>query len=665
MGATEHDEDDSMNTQSMPEVGSPAAVDPVADDHPVPSADVAAPDDVSSLPQTEPRRRTGLHVFFMDARNVLKLDELGREIAQIAVPAAMALAADPLASLVDTAFIGRIGTVQLAAVGVSISVFNQVSKIAIYPLVSVTTSFVAEELAAWKLITAAGPEKDDIEMAASAGAAQATGGTDLNEAFRSSSSGADRNRRGNRNRCGQERKYFSSVSSALVVGGVLGLLQALLLIFAGKPFLNVMGVKSGSPTMIPARQYLTLRAIGSPAVLFSLAMQGVFRGFKDTKTPLYATVAGDVTNIILDPIFIFVFHMGVSGAAMAHVISQYLISVILIWRLKRKVEIMPPSIRDLKFSRFLKCGTVPGVEHQVFSIRYRLMEMAGSPTQSDPELADHFEDWFSDDDLTLVALIYVNSGVLAADSRQALALENMTSRTSVPSADALAGASGTTDSEFQVMPSLSGMDTSDSLSVYTPSPLTVSNPWSPTIFEQTPWEPWPVVWELRVPVVPLPAPPLTITLRTTEGDLMVAEGFLLLTRVIAVTFCVTLAASMAAHHGPIPMAAYQICLQLWLSTSLLADGLAVAGQAILAGGFARDDHHKIVATTSRVLQLSVLLGLALSIIIGIGMKFGAGVFSGDSNVLKLVHIAIPRRVYRNMGCIDNLHDLADVCRCFQ
>lgn len=42
-------------------------------------------------------------------RHVFKLDELGREIAQIALPAALALAADPVASLVDTAFIGQIG----------------------------------------------------------------------------------------------------------------------------------------------------------------------------------------------------------------------------------------------------------------------------------------------------------------------------------------------------------------------------------------------------------------------------------------------------------------------------------------------------------------------------------------------------------------------------
>ena len=44
-----------------------------------------------------------------------------------------------------------------------------------------------------------------------------------------------------------------------------------------------------SPMFKPAQQYLTLRSFGAPAVIISMAIQGVFRGIRDTKTPLYAT----------------------------------------------------------------------------------------------------------------------------------------------------------------------------------------------------------------------------------------------------------------------------------------------------------------------------------------------------------------------------------------
>lgn len=36
----------------------------------------------------------------------------------------------------------------------------------------------------------------------------------------------------------------------------------------------------------PARRFLSLRAIGAPAIVVSLALQGIYRGFKDTKTPV-------------------------------------------------------------------------------------------------------------------------------------------------------------------------------------------------------------------------------------------------------------------------------------------------------------------------------------------------------------------------------------------
>ncbi|PKA58232.1 MATE efflux family protein 1 [Apostasia shenzhenica] len=428
---------------------------------------------IPSIPRIP--RKTGLYLFFEDISCVFKLDDLGREVATIAIPAALALAADPLASLVDTAFVGRLGSVDLAAVGVSIAIFNQVSKVAIYPLVSVTTSFVAEEVAVYSNIL---EEQGNLDLE------KASSMTDETKEAAPSSEVSDfgkvkRNIPDVVSNClnlsttGHRRKSIPSVSTALVVGAVLGILQAILLIVTAKSVLSIMGVKSGSPMLAPAMRYLTLRSLGSLAVLLSLAMQGVFRGLKDTKTPLYATVAGDLTNIILDPVLIFVFHMGVTGAAIAHVISQYLITLILVCRLMQQVDVLPKSIRSLKFTRFLRCG------------------------------------------------------------------------------------------------------------------------------------------------------------------------FFLLARVIAVTFCLTFATSLAAHHGPTPMAAFQICLQVWLATSLLADGLAVAGQAILASAFAKGDLHKVAKASSRVLQLSIVLGLALSVLLGVGLQFGSGIFTNDINVINEVHKVVP------------------------
>ncbi|PUZ53290.1 hypothetical protein GQ55_5G041400 [Panicum hallii var. hallii] len=475
-------------------------------------------------------RRTGLHLFVMNIRSVFKLDELGGEVLGISLPASLALTADPLASLIDTAFIGRLGSVEIAAVGVAIAVFNQVMKVCIYPLVSVTTSFVAEEDAILskdgaKFVDGEGQEENPDQHAAAAAtdpekqqsAEEATKNNGdstavLGDASPAELAGAEgcasavvgRN-------SGKNRRFVPSVTSALIVSAFLGLFQTALLVAAGKPLLRLMGVKSGSSMMIPALRYLTLRALGAPAVLLSLAMQGVFRGFKDTKTPLYATVAGDLANIVLDPILIFGCRMGVTGAAIAHVLSQYLITLIMLSKLVRKVDVVPPSLRCLKFRRFLGCGGYL-----------------------------HLELGFIDE-MRLAPMLKFRCCLIEE-------------------------------------------------------------------FNHLPW----------------------------------IAGFLLLARVVAVTFCVTLAASLAARHGPTAMAAFQICSQVWLATSLLADGLAVAGQVSSSVlHFYWKDHYKVAATTARVLQLGVVLGAALTVVLGLGMQFGAGVFTKDAAVIKTVQKGVP------------------------
>ena len=61
---------------------------------------------------------------------------------------------------------------------------------------------------------------------------------------------------------------------------------------------------------------------------------------------------------------------------------------------------------------------------------------------------------------------------------------------------------------------------------------------------------------------------------------IICIGGFLLGRTMAVLFTMTLATSMAARQGAIPMAGHQILMQIWLATSLLSDALALAGQVV-------------------------------------------------------------------------------------
>ncbi|KAI7997990.1 Protein DETOXIFICATION 43 [Camellia lanceoleosa] len=118
------------------------------------------------------------------------------------------------------------------------------------------------------------------------------------------------------------------------------------------------------------------------------------------------------------------------------------------------------------------------------------------------------------------------------------------------------------------------------------------------------------------------------------------NGFLLLARVIAVTFCVTLTTSLAARLGTTPMAAFQICLQVWMTSSLLSNGLAIAGQPIIACAFAEKDYENAKVVAAQVLQMGFVLGLGLAVVVGLGLQFGSGIFTKDKNVVHLISIGI-------------------------
>jgi Na+-driven multidrug efflux pump len=67
-------------------------------------------------------------------------------------------------------------------------------------------------------------------------------------------------------------------------------------------------------------------------------------------------IAGNVLNAVLDPILIFVLGFGISGAAAATVISEYLIAFILLWKLNENVVLLSPQIKVGRANQYLKSG---------------------------------------------------------------------------------------------------------------------------------------------------------------------------------------------------------------------------------------------------------------------------------------------------------------------
>ncbi len=189
-------------------------------------------------------------------------------ILALALPALGALAADPLVSLVDTAFVGRLGATPLAALGVNTSLFSLVFVVFNF-LAYGTTPMVGRALG-----------------------------------------------RGDRREAGRV------VVQALTLAVVAGVLSLSFLQLAAVPLLHAMGARGA--LLGPALTYLRIRALAGPALLVIEAGNGAFRGFLDTRTPLAITVGLNLVNLVLDPLFIFAFGWGLTGAAVATLLAQWL-----------------------------------------------------------------------------------------------------------------------------------------------------------------------------------------------------------------------------------------------------------------------------------------------------------------------------------------------------
>ncbi|MFK7988230.1 MAG: MATE family efflux transporter [Sandaracinaceae bacterium] len=189
------------------------------------------------------------------------------DILALALPALGSLAADPLVSLVDTMFVGRIDGTALGALGVCSAVFGLAFFVFNFLSTGVTPLV-----------------------------ASAVGRGDRDEAGR-------------------------WIMQALTLAVILGLLATAALEGLTEPILSGMGARGA--LWAPSETYLRIRALATPAVLLITVGHGAFRGHQNTRTPFWLTLGLNVVNLVLDPLLIFGLGWGIAGAAWATTIAQW------------------------------------------------------------------------------------------------------------------------------------------------------------------------------------------------------------------------------------------------------------------------------------------------------------------------------------------------------
>lgn len=229
--------------------------------------------------------------------NDLSNKPVGRLLFQLALPAIAAQIINVLYNVVDRMYIGHIqdiGAMALTGVGVTMPVIMAVSAFAY-------------------LISMGGSPRASIMM----------GKQDYDKA----------------------EEILGNCAMTLIIISIT--LTIILLLFS-RPLLMIFGASEN--TIIYALRYLRIYSIGTIFVQLALGLNTFITAQGKAKTSMFTVLIGAITNIILDPVFIFVFHMDVRGAALATIISQAISCIWILSFMTSKRTILKLKFKNLRIS---------------------------------------------------------------------------------------------------------------------------------------------------------------------------------------------------------------------------------------------------------------------------------------------------------------------------
>ncbi len=169
-----------------------------------------------------------------------------------------------------------------------------------------------------------------------------------------------------------------TVHTAMIMGGMVGVLAGVIGVIFCKPLLVLMGTPEGE-VLSGAVRYMRIIFLGVPASLTYNFGAAILRAVGDTKRPLYILSASGLVNVLLNLILVIVFDMSVAGVAIATAVSNYISMFAVIRILTRAEEGVRLSFKELKIYQremreIMQIGIPAGIQSSFFSLSNTVLQ---------------------------------------------------------------------------------------------------------------------------------------------------------------------------------------------------------------------------------------------------------------------------------------------------
>lgn len=124
-----------------------------------------------------------------------------------------------------------------------------------------------------------------------------------------------------------------SIANSVIITLLASIVLTIIYLVFDNQIITAFGGGVNEETFNHSKEYFFWISVGIPFYMFGQAMNPVIRADGNPKFAMISTLAGAVVNIILDPLFIFVFKWGMMGAAVATVAGQIVTAILAIWYL--------------------------------------------------------------------------------------------------------------------------------------------------------------------------------------------------------------------------------------------------------------------------------------------------------------------------------------------